>query len=165
VPGEDLPHVHQSVDVLRDPSPLGQRVLVLAQDDHLAPLSVADFVAGTGRDVTVVLGTTGPAPLVSRYLIGSVLGRLDEQGVRLRTSEQVTAIEPGRVVVRNVYSHREQVLGDVDSVVLSCTAVPDNALFDELSTSGVDVHVLGDAFAPRRLVWATRQAYELVTAW
>jgi 2,4-dienoyl-CoA reductase-like NADH-dependent reductase (Old Yellow Enzyme family)/thioredoxin reductase len=165
VPGEDLPHVHQSVDVLEDPAPLGDRVLVLAQDDHLAPLAVADFLAGTGRAVTLVQGTTGPAPLVSRYLVGSALARLDEQGVLLRANEQVTRIEVGRVHVRHVYSHRVRVLEDVDSVVLSCSAEPNSSLHEELVARGVDAHVLGDAFAPRRLVWATRQAYELVTAW
>ncbi|WP_244928935.1 FAD-dependent oxidoreductase [Nocardioides sp. W7] len=165
IPGEELPHVHQSVDVLTDTPELGRDVLVVAYDDHLAPLAVADFLGERGHRVTLVHGTSTPAPLVSRYLLGSALGRLDEHGVEIRTSEQVSRIEEGRVVVRHVYSHRERTLDGVDSVVLSCSGTPVAGLHDELLAAGVESHVLGDAYAPRRLVWATRQAYELVGTW
>jgi 2,4-dienoyl-CoA reductase-like NADH-dependent reductase (Old Yellow Enzyme family)/thioredoxin reductase len=165
IPGEELAHVHQWHDVLLGEAELGARVLVVSQDDHLAPLAIADFVAGTGAEVTLVTGSTTPAPLVSRYLIGSALGRLDEQGVQIRTNEQVSSIEVGRVWVRNVYSHQARALEGFDSVVLACGVTPQSTLFDELGAQGRDVHVLGDAYAPRRLVWATRQAYELVGTW
>jgi NADPH-dependent 2,4-dienoyl-CoA reductase/sulfur reductase-like enzyme len=127
----------------------------------LQPLAIADHLGVHGARVTVVYGTTGPAPLVSRYLVGSALARLDELDVSLRYSEQVVAIRKGGVDVRNVYSHKVRRIEDVDAVVLACGAEPDSALFTELSGSGIETHLLGDAYAPRRLVWATRQAYEL----
>jgi hypothetical protein len=34
-------------------------------------------------------------------------------------------------------------------------------LYRELKGRHVGVHILGDAFAPRRMVFATRQAFEL----
>jgi hypothetical protein len=37
----------------------------------------------------------------------------------------------------------------------------DSALYDGVKAELSDVHVLGDAYAPRRLVFATRQAYAL----
>ncbi len=162
--GQDLPHVHQSVDVLRGGVELDEEVLVVAQDDHLPPLAVADHLAGLGHRVTLVHGTTAPAPLLSRYIIGSALGRLDEGGVVLRGHEQVMGIEPGVVTVRNIYSHRTHALR-ADSVVLSCGAEPVTDLIDQLRARGLAHQVIGDAFAPRRLVWATRQAYELVAGW
>src|SRR5690606_17260561 len=93
IPGEELPHVHQGVDVLVATPELGQHVLVVAQDDHPAPLSVADLLGERGHRVTLVHGTSAPAPLVSRYLLGSALGRLDEHGTQIRTNEQVSRIE------------------------------------------------------------------------
>jgi len=163
-PGIDLPHVHTSVAVLEGevgPGELGEHVLVVAQDDHLAPLSVADFLAVRGHRVTLVHGTAGPAPLVSRYLLGSILARLDEGGVVLRGSEQLVRVEPDHVALRHVYSGAERVLGPVDSVVLACGAVPQTSLFDALRERGVPADILGDAYAPRRLVFATKQAREL----
>ena len=161
IPGADAPHVHEIRDVLAGTAAVGPRVLVVAQDDHMPPLAVADHLAGRGHDVTVVHQTTAPAPLLGRYILGGILGRLDEQGVRLRSSEQVCRIGPGSVVVRNVYSGREQEIAGVDSVVLACGSQSDSALYDEVRAQHPDTHVLGDAYAPRRLVFATRQAYAL----
>ncbi|WGX97760.1 FAD-dependent oxidoreductase [Nocardioides sp. L-11A] len=161
VPGAELPHVHTSVDVLDGDAALGEHVVVLAQDDHLPPLSVADHLAGRGHRVTVVHGTAGPAPLVSRYSLGSILGRLDARGVVLRASEQPVLIEEGRVVVRHVYSGERRDIAGADSVVLACGAVPETALADALRARGIAADVIGDAYAPRRLVFATKQAREL----
>jgi hypothetical protein len=44
--------------------------------------------------------------------------------------------------------------------VLACGGEAETALSDELR-GRVEVHVLGDAYAPRRMSFATRQAYEL----
>lgn len=161
IAGMGAPHVHEVRSVLAGTATVGARVLVVAQDDHLAPLSVADHLATRGHEVTVVHQTQGPAPLVGRYVIGGILGRLSEQGVRLRFMEQVARIDAGSVTVRNIYSGREEQLDGVDSVVLACGSQSDSALYDELRGQHPQTHVLGDAYAPRRLVSATRQAYAL----
>ncbi|WP_204164601.1 FAD-dependent oxidoreductase [Nocardioides daejeonensis] len=164
ITGVELPHVHTSVAVLTGEvaaDELGEHVLVVAQDDHLPPLSVADFLAERGHRVTLVQGTPGPAPLVSRYLLGSILARLDRGGVALHGSLQPTLIESGQVTLRHVYSGAERTLSPVDSVVLSCGAVPHSALHDQLREQGVRADLLGDAYAPRRMVFATKQAREL----
>jgi hypothetical protein len=45
-------------------------------------------------------------------------------------------------------------------VVLACGGEAESALALQLRGL-VEVRVLGDAYAPRRMSWATRQAYEL----
>jgi NADPH-dependent 2,4-dienoyl-CoA reductase/sulfur reductase-like enzyme len=122
---------------------------------------VADFLAQRGHEVTVVYATQQPAPLMGRYIIGGILGRLDAAGVRLRFMEEVVGIGERTAELRNVYSLRTRPSEEFDSVVLACGSVADPALYDELRTELPDVHVLGDAYAPRRLVFATRQAYAL----
>lgn len=161
IPGVDGPHVLDIRDVLAGRSTPGQRVLVVAQDDHVAPLSVADFLAERGHAVTLVYATQGPAPLLGRYIIGGILGRLDERGVRMRFMEEVVGLGPDGATVRNVYSLRTEEVGGFDSVVLACGSVADATLYDGLKGRGLQLHVLGDAYAPRRLVYATRQAYAL----
>lgn len=159
--GEELPHVHQAAEVLAGTVELGPHVLVVAQDDHLPPLAVADHLGEAGHRVTMVYGTSGPAPSVSRYLLGSALARVDEHDVRIRTNEQVDRITEDHIRVRHVYSQKTRTMDDVDSVVLSCGATPVTDLAEALHPTGLPTHVLGDAYAPRRLVWATRQAYDL----
>jgi 2,4-dienoyl-CoA reductase-like NADH-dependent reductase (Old Yellow Enzyme family)/thioredoxin reductase len=161
IPGVDGPHVLDIRDVLAGRVTPGRRVVVVAQDDHVAPLSVADFLAERGHAVTVVYATHGPAPLLGRYIIGGILGRLDEGGVRMRFMEEVVGIGPDGVTVRNVYSLRTGEVTGFDSVVLACGSVSDPALYDGLKGRVPERHVLGDAYAPRRLVFATRQAYAL----
>ncbi|MFW6773928.1 FAD-dependent oxidoreductase [Nocardioides sp. CPCC 205120] len=160
--GADAPHVLDVRDVLAGTAAPGRRVLVVAQDDHVAPLSVADHLAGAGHDVHVVYATHQPAPLLGRYIIGGILGRLDAQDVRMTFMEEVVDIGRHGVTTRNVYSWRERPLdAEFDSVVLACGSVPDPRLYDELKDELPEVHVLGDAYAPRRLVFATRQAWAL----
>ena len=75
---------------------------------------------------------------------------------------RVVAIQPGAVELANSYSGRRWKLDGADSVVLACGSVSDDALYQQLRTRHQAVHVLGDAYAPRRLSFATRQARDLV---
>lgn len=161
IPGVDLPNVLEIRDVLRGRAVPGQRVLIVAEDDHLAPLSLADFLSEKQHKVTVVYPTPGPAQLLGRYIVGGILARLYSRNVTFRFMEQVTAIGPDHVQVTNIYSRRSEELTGVDSVVLACGGDADDALYHEVRARHPEVHVLGDAFAPRRLVYATRQAYAL----
>lgn len=165
LPGVDLSHVHLGADVLNDlPADLGHHVVLAAQEDHVAPLAIADFLAEHGHLVTLVHGSAAPAPAVSRYLLGSALARLDLQGVQLVSSHAVTAIHADSVDLRHVYSQRVRNIA-ADAVVLSYGGDPEHALHDELTAAGISAHLLGDAFAPRTLTFATRQAYDLVASW
>lgn len=161
VPGANDAHVHEIRAVLAGEVETGERVLVVAQDDHVPPLSVADHLAQQGKQVTVVYATHQPAPLLGRYYIGAILGRLDAADVRFVFMEEVVGIDGGTVATRNVYSGKERELGEFDSVVLACGSVSDATLYDELRGRHPEVHVLGDAYAPRRLVFATKQAWAL----
>ena len=161
IPGVHHSHVVDIRQVLDETVVPGHRVVVVAQDDHLAPLSVADYVAERGHHVTLVYATNAPAQLLGRYIVGGILGRLDAQDVTIRTMEQVVGIEPHGVKVMNVYSHEVRDIENVDTVVLACGGVSNATLYEELKSEIPEMHVLGDAYAPRRLVFATRQAYAL----
>jgi NADPH-dependent 2,4-dienoyl-CoA reductase/sulfur reductase-like enzyme len=133
----------------------------VSEDDRLAPLAVADHLAGLGHDVTLAYQSTAPSPLVGKYTIGAMLARLDSSGVDLLPMTRLAAVEPAQVVLANVYSGRRWTLGGFDSIVLACGSVPVDELYLQLKDRHPRVHRLGDAFAPRRVVFATRQAYEL----
>lgn len=160
VPGAGLPHVLQAADVLRG-APVGDRVLVIAQDDHLPPLSVADALSEQGKEVTLVYGSAQPAQLLGRYILGGIMARLRRRGVRFRHLEEVVEIAADSVTVRDVYSWESTKLEGPGTVVLACGAESDSALHDELRGRVARLHVLGDAYAPRRLSFATRQAAAL----
>lgn len=161
VPGIGLPHVVTAVEAVSGSATLGHRVLVVSEDDLLAPLAVADQLAADGHEVTLAHQSPSPSPLVGKYTIGAVMARLDEQGVHLLSMTRLVAVGAGEVTLAHVYSGRRFAVDAVDSVVLACGSVPVDNLYQVLKHAHPRVHVLGDAFAPRRMVFATRQAYEL----
>jgi pyruvate/2-oxoglutarate dehydrogenase complex dihydrolipoamide dehydrogenase (E3) component len=160
VPGIDLPLVRGAGEVLRDGLAPG-RTLVVSEDDRAAPLAVADHLASLGHQVTLTYRTAAPSPLVGKYTVGAYLSRLDAQGVTMVPMARVTAIEPGLVHLAHTYSGRSWSLEGFDHVVLACGAIADDALFQQVRAVHPEVHVLGDAYAPRRVVYATRQAWAL----
>ena len=105
--------------------------------------------------------TPAPSPLVGKYSVGGMLARLIDGGVTFVPMARAVAIAGEEVHLRSTYGTRAWISGPFDSVVLAAGAVSDDALFRELRGEHPAVHVLGDAFAPRRMVFATRQAFEL----
>jgi 2,4-dienoyl-CoA reductase-like NADH-dependent reductase (Old Yellow Enzyme family) len=164
VPGVELPQVMTFVAALTGHAVLGDRVVVVSEDDRSAPLAVADHLAGAGHQVTLVYQSPAPSPQVGKYSIGSMLARLDADGVRLVPMARAVAFAPGVVELSHSYSNRCWTLDGVDTVVLACGSVSDDTLYHELRGRHRAVHLLGDAYAPRRLSFATRQARELVRA-
>jgi hypothetical protein len=136
-------------------------VLVIAMEDHMQPLTVAGHLVDLGREVTVLYPTPAIAPLVGKYSIGAPLAKLSAAGARVEVMERVAVIEPDRVVSRNIYSGAAREHTGYDSVVLACGGESDSTLYDALRGRVPELHILGDAYAPRRISFATRQSYEL----
>ena len=145
VPGVDLPQVVTSVAALTGTVRLGDGMIVISEDDRAAPLAVADHLAGAGHQVTLVYQSPAPSPQVGKYSIGSVLARLDADGVRLVPMARAVAFRPGAVELAHSYSDRRWTLDGADTVVLACGSVSDDALYHELRTRH-----------PACTCWATR---------
>jgi 2,4-dienoyl-CoA reductase-like NADH-dependent reductase (Old Yellow Enzyme family)/thioredoxin reductase len=167
IPGADLPCVHTIADVANGSAVLGKHVLVASEDDRAAPLAVADHLCGLGHRVTLTYRTNAPSPLVGKYSVGAILGRLDAEGATLVPMARVVCIDatqpaaPAQVTLAHSYSDRRWTVDGVDSVVLATGATGNDSLFRALKGVHPDVHIVGDAYAPRRVVFATRQAWHL----
>ena len=90
-----------------------------------------------------------------------MLDRLVNGGVQFVPMARVVRIDGDRLSLASSYGQRVWELDGFDSVVLVTGSIPDDALYRELRSQRSDVHLLGDAFAPRRMVFATRQAFAL----
>jgi NADPH-dependent 2,4-dienoyl-CoA reductase/sulfur reductase-like enzyme len=161
VPGIDLPHVVTIADALTGAAELGAHVAVVVQDDGPAPMAVADHLAGLGHRVTLVHETSGLAPLVGKYSAGAMFSRLVDGGVTFVPMARLVGVEPGVVLLASTYGERRWGIDGVDHVVLACGSVGADGLYRELADRHPSVHLLGDAYAPRRVVFATRQAWAL----
>ena len=61
----------------------------------------------------------------------------------------------------HVYSNRKTTIDGFDTVVLACGGEPEDGLYHALGGLVPDRHLLGDAWAPRKMLDATREAVEL----
>lgn len=162
IPGVDLPFVYQIDDVLTGTATPRGRTVIVAQDDHMAPLVVADFLAAqAGTEVVLVHQSLAPAPTAGKYTVGAALARILKAGGQILTMSRVVRIEPGTVQIKDIFAGVARDLSDVDSVVLACGRRPDPALRRRLEGRVPELHVIGDAYAPRRITFATRQAWAL----
>jgi pyruvate/2-oxoglutarate dehydrogenase complex dihydrolipoamide dehydrogenase (E3) component len=160
--GVDLPHVHQMDDVIRGDARVAGKVVVLAQNDGMQPLAVADMIAAQGdTKVVLVYPSLAPAQSVGKYVIGVALERLIKAGAEFVTMRRATRITATSLETVDIFAGTPLTIDDVDAVVLACGRVPDTSLRRAIQGQVPDVHVLGDAYAPQRITFATRQAWAL----
>jgi len=75
-------------------------------------------------------------------------------GVTVSLLHRLVAVDAGGAVVSGTFSGEERRLEGV-TVVLACGLVPDDSLVSALDGRLPEVHVVGDALAPRRIMHAT----------
>ena len=110
--------------------------------------------------MTLTFRTPGPSPLVGKYSIGAMLASLDNEGVAIVQNARAVQIHADRVDFAHSYSGRSFSV-ETDSVVLVTGGIGNDALYRAVKPHHPRVHLLGDAFAPRRMTFATKQAFEL----
>jgi hypothetical protein len=84
------------------------------------------------------------------------------KGVKRVHDNEVKAVRPGKVVLRDALTEQIEEL-EADTLVLSYWRKADPALFDELKGKVKEVHRIGDALAPRRLINAIYDGYKVAS--
>jgi dimethylamine/trimethylamine dehydrogenase len=140
---------------------IGQRVLVLENEAYFMGASVAQKLAGEGKDVTLVTQAADVADYMHYTLEAPMLHRdLHRLGVDIRTYTMVSEIQPGSCTLYNVWDDRHQDTVEVDTVVLCTQRLSNDELYRELKSDpaalereGIEsVYIIGDASAPRMIV-------------
>lgn len=156
LPGVDLPNVVTVADVLAGNVPIGERCVILDETGYTPGPKAADALSLAGHRVEIVtrhyslgedIGTTVRAVLHERLL---------RQGVTIRTLTRPLAIQPDGVRVVNALTDAEGFI-PADTVLLSSGGVAQDGLYHALTTHTeehslpLELHLIGDAFAPRHL--------------
>ena len=114
----------------------------------------AEYLASAGWQVQFVtqLGQAAPNLAASRDW-GKAYGSLRRLGVVFTTDHDLTSIGEHSVSFLDVFTKESKTIADVDALVLVNGAVAQNRLFHELRSARKDleVHLIGDALAPRRI--------------
>jgi len=161
VPGVDQPNVVQAWDVLTGTATVGERVVIVSEDDGMETPSVADFLATQGKQVEILHKWLMIGSRIERYTTGIVFYWLFKNGVVISPSTRVRAIEGDTVVAYNAHTGEERRIERVDTVVLSLGSRPDSQLGTALKGKVKELYLVGSAFAPRRLAEATQHGAEV----
>ena len=141
----------------------GRRVVIMDEDGYYWTSAVAESVMAQGREPVVVarfFEVTREIPVVSRI---AFLREVDRSGGALRPNTSVARISEGRVILANYLTGREEAIEDVAAVVWVGLALPTGSrIAQDIEDAGVErrnIHVIGDAYQPRRLVNALVEAH------
>lgn len=98
-------------------------------------------------------------PLVSRLGILRRLSRLGVEILPLAEPSPDSSLEEGIVLARNVYTDATTRIEDVALLCYSTPRVANDALAGPLRAAGVEVHLVGDCYAPRTVMAATADGH------
>lgn len=155
-PGAEQGNVVQARDVLAGHASVGQRVVVISEEDAMETPSVADFLAAQGKQVEILHKWLFIGERIERYTRGIVYYWLYKNGVVISPSTRVRAIEGNSLIAFNAHTDEERRIDNVDTVVLSLGGRPDDRLYRALKGTVAELYLVGAAFAPRRLWEATQ---------
>jgi 2,4-dienoyl-CoA reductase (NADPH2) len=139
--------------LLRRALPFGRRVAVVGGD--LVAVELAKFLAGTGREVTLLAEGEDLAPELGGKRRSEHLARFDRLGVSVCTGVEVCEITPAGCQVRPPGAIRSV---PAETVVLAGRAQPDPSLRDALVGAISEVHAIGDCTGLGLVAGATRDA-------
>ena len=154
VPGIGDPNVTTALDVLGGATVRDRVVVVSGLDDHLAGPTVAAFLADTGVAVELIGEQVDFARGAEDGTRLPLLARLLRAGVTVSPMSALAAVERGGARIRHTVTGAERLVAGA-TVVLACGLRPDDRLARELAEAGREVHLVGDALAPRRIMHAT----------
>ncbi|MDP2954496.1 MAG: FAD-dependent oxidoreductase [Chloroflexota bacterium] len=155
--GMEKAKVVMAEDALLGRAPVGERVVVLGGE--LVGCETADFLASKGKKVTVTRRgprmAVGMMPLRRRVL----LDRLADNGVTLLAGVRYEEVTPQGLVVTTQDGKRLTL--EADTIVLAAGSRPNVALKEALEGKVPELHLIGDAVSPRRIVDAMAEGSQV----
>jgi 2,4-dienoyl-CoA reductase (NADPH2) len=161
VPTASGAHVVTAEDVLLDRESPGPRCLVVDYHGHMPGPSAAEYLADRGARVELVSRFFTVGEDLDQRLKVSVYTRLAQKGVAMTSLTVVREIGLGWARLAHTLTGQERTV-EADTVVTAVPGRADDELARALEGHGPEVHVVGDALAPRTIhdaiLTATRAA-------
>lgn len=164
IPGIKGARVWQVEQVILAEPALGRKAVVLDYDHHVAAMATADLLASRGLVVELVTPFHMVGAEVEINTQTVYYRKLAQQRVTIHLNAQPVRLEDRRVVIENRYSHDESAIDDVDAVIVCSPGAANDGLAAELRSRVKELTVVGDAYAPRRLLAGIYDAYQAAKA-
>jgi len=132
---------------------VGDKVVVFDTKGDMVGLTTADWLVGRRHQVTVVTSRRSVGPLIEPMTWRLLYQRLLDQGVGFVTESEVVRLTEAGIAIRHLMSGRETMLPDIATVVAACGGNANDGLYSQLrrAAPGLELHLIGDAVAPRQI--------------
>jgi len=160
IPGADLPHRYTVHDAIHK-RVQGKRVVVVdSGESDWKCLTTAEGLAAAGHEVSIV-SPVAVGTEMDTFSKPPMLRRLRAAGVQFIEYHSASAVEPGRLQIREGLTGEARWI-DADAVVMSWYGVAENELCTRLrAMDGLEVHAVGDCLAPRRAIDAIWDGFRI----
>ena len=138
-------------DAFQRPDLFSRPVIVIEDDPHLSGTAAAEKLAERGIAVTIVTPHMHAGANLPVHHAPALYRRLSSLGIAVVTATFVVGIEPAALMCEDRFSGRRRTIDHDGPVVLAMGNRANDTLVQELDGSGLDVLVVGDAFAPRQV--------------
>lgn len=124
----------------------------------LVGLEVADLLASEGKLVTVVEMLSEVGVDMDALAKAMLLGRLKKQDVAIHTHTRVTGLTKNEVLAQQ---DGNTICFPIETVIMAVGVRPNRELAGVLEYSGLEIHVIGDAYQPRKALEAIWEGFEV----
>jgi 2,4-dienoyl-CoA reductase-like NADH-dependent reductase (Old Yellow Enzyme family)/thioredoxin reductase len=138
------------------------RIVIFDQDHTEMTYAAALRLAKLFTKVTIVTPRERLAADVLLLNRQSIYQQLFDSRVEIITDSEplnVDKLDEGLLEIRNVYNNDVSVIEDIAAITYSTPRVPNDQLQPLLEAAGKEVFLVGDCYAPRSVLAATRQGY------
>ena len=158
LPGVESPKVCTARDILGGKEKVhGKAVWVLG--GGMMGCGTALCLAARDNQVTVVEMQEGVLQDTDFITRADVLSQMREARIQVLTGRKAEKISTGEVFLRNAAGREERVKGDI--VVLALESVPAGDLRMSLQGKVKEIHTIGDARQPRKIIDAIYEGFRL----
>ncbi len=126
--------------------------MFLAGEHQIQALSAADFLAEKGCRVYVLTEALYAGAMLDAGTLELIYRRLLTKGVTITPLTAIKLMDGRTVVTENVFSKDEGRIESVDMIVTAYQGEADDSLRRDMKGRIDDIHLIGDALAPRRMM-------------
>ncbi len=164
IPGSDSGNVVAMKKVLAEEVEVGQNVLVVDYQHHLYGLDTADFLAEREKKVELITDAAFAGTEVDIYTIETAHFNVLSRGVVITPLTGLKELNGKTATVYHVITNSERKIEGIDTVVICTDERANDALYYALKGQVKELHLVGQALSPRKLLDSIADAYVVASA-
>ena len=159
IPGSDSSNVLEMKKVLSGEVETGLNVLVVDYQHHLYGLDTADFLAERGKNVELITDVVCAGTEVDAYTLDTAYLNALSRGVKITPLTGLKEVNGKTATVYHVITNAERQIEGIDTIVICTDEKANDALYYALKGQVKELHLVGQALSPRKLLDSIADAY------